>query len=83
MAASRQTLARQDTWALKGTEHALKNPSLISEVRYGEGSQERMDYIYPVTVQGKKLSVLIYVHGGGWVAGTKEARRLYCSLLAE
>lgn len=42
-----------------------------------------MDYIYPVTVRGKKLPVVIYVHGGGWVAGTKEARRLYCSLLAE
>lgn len=79
----RESLARQDAWAKKGTDGLLTKPLCVEEHSYGKKAAERMDFIFPTKKTVEKYPIIIYIHGGGWTAGTKEARRQYCSLLAE
>lgn len=53
----------------------------IEELAYGEGTRQKLDLIYREKDAVKPL--LIYIHGGGYVAGTKEARRNYCGIFAD
>lgn len=41
-----------------------------------------MDVYYPENAQGK-LPVIIDIHGGGWMYGTKELNKIYCLNLAK
>ncbi len=51
--------------------------TLEADVAYGEGKHEVEDFIYP-TKSSKKLPVMIYIHGGGWLSGIKNMRRTHC-----
>ena len=44
-----------------------------SDVIYSRASGEelKMDVFFPTNVAGRKLPVVLYVHGGGWQTGTK------------
>lgn len=50
------------------------------DVKYaGDSKYEVADLIYPAeNAGGKKLPIMIYIHGGGWVSGVKNMRRTYC-----
>lgn len=41
-----------------------------------------MDIFYPRSSDNKLLPVLVNVHGGGWIYGSKEGYRPYCMMLA-
>lgn len=52
---------------------------LEKDVKYDTKSKyEVADLIYPQNNEGKKLPIMIYIHGGGWVSGVKNMRRTYC-----
>lgn len=81
--ANRRSLAKQDAWA-RNTE--AKNVTwmerlTVEELSYGEGARQKLDLIYRDKAAVRPL--LIYIHGGGYVAGTKEARRSYCGIYAD
>lgn len=81
--ANRRSLVKQDAWA-RNTE--AKNVTwmerlTIEELSYGDGARQKLDLIYRDKAAVKPL--LIYIHGGGYVAGTKEARRSYCGIYAD
>lgn len=80
---NRAGLAKQDAWA-RNTE--AKNVTwmdrlTIEELSYGEGERQKLDLIY--REKWAKKPLLIYIHGGGFIAGSKEARRTYCGLFAD
>lgn len=50
------------------------------DVRYGEDPKHRLDIIVPWG--GGPLPLLVYVHGGGWVAGDKRNFLGFTSALA-
>lgn len=64
----------------------LKRPKDVSwenDVSYGiHGQWNLMDIYYPAGVEGL-LPVIVSVHGGGWVYGTKEVYQFYGCSLAE
>lgn len=51
--------------------------TLEADVPYGEGKHEVEDFIIPEK-SDKKLPIMIYIHGGGWLSGIKNMRRTYC-----
>lgn len=61
-----------------------KKENLITEynVPYGDSKNTVCDYYYLPDTQQKK-PVLIYIHGGGWVSGTKLLRKPYCFSFAK
>ena len=42
-----------------------------------------LDVYRPKSAEGKKLPVIVNVHGGGWVYGSKEGFQYYCMSLAQ
>lgn len=44
---------------------------------------QKLDVYRPASAEGKKLPVIISVHGGGWVYGDKELYQHYCMNLAQ
>lgn len=58
-------------------------------VRYDDivyGTDEKwqvLDVYRPKNMEGKKLPVIVSVHGGGWVYGDKERYQFYCMNLAQ
>lgn len=81
--ANRTSLKKKDAWA-RNTE--AKNVTwmdrlTIEDLAYGEGARQKLDLIYREKDAVKPL--LIYIHGGGYVAGTKAARRNYCGIYAD
>lgn len=65
----------------------LVTPSTIERVdniSYGPYKKFNLLDVYrPKSMEGKKLPVIINIHGGGWVYGTKEIYQYYCMSLAE
>jgi acetyl esterase/lipase len=61
-----------------------KKEDLITEynVPYGNSRNTVCDYYYLPDTQTKK-PVLIYIHGGGWISGTKLLRKPYCFSFAK
>lgn len=49
---------------------------LKKDIPYGAKKHETFDFMRPKN-DGKKLPLLIYVHGGGWISGVKNMRRTY------
>lgn len=80
---NRDSLKKQSDWAVNVSRKALTVQPVIEEHFYGNGERERLDFIYPKEAGNKKLPVLIYIHGGGWVAGEKEVKHIYLSKFAE
>ena len=80
---NRESLKKQDAWACKVAKKDHMERVTIEECRYGGGKWERLDVICPKDREEKLLPVLFYIHGGGWIAGNKEARRVYCGKFAD
>lgn len=74
---------------MKGAEEQnaiLKTPDYVKRVdhiSYGpEGEWNKMDLYCPKGAAGV-LPCIVNIHGGGWVAGTKESSQHYCMSLVE
>lgn len=59
-----------------------KELTLIDDISYTEERRSKCEFIYKNNVR-KKLPVIIFLHGGGWVSGYKKVRRFYCYEYAE
>lgn len=54
------------------------------DIIYGsDPAQQSLDVYRPKTSEGKKLPVIVSVHGGGWVYGDKGRYQFYCMNLAQ
>lgn len=54
------------------------------DIAYGpDPAQQSLDVYRPKAAEGKKLPVIVSVHGGGWVYGDKERYQFYCMNLAQ
>lgn len=54
------------------------------DIVYGADPKwQSLDVYRPKTADGKKLPVIVSVHGGGWVYGDKERYQFYCMNLAQ
>lgn len=50
-----------------------------NNIRYSlSGKRTYLDIIQEKNPNGKKRPLFIYIHGGGWVSGLRQARRFYC-----
>ena len=65
----------------------LKTPESVErfdDILYGtEPKWQKLDVYRPKNMAGKKLPVIISIHGGGWVYGDKERYQYYCMSLCE
>lgn len=62
-----------------------RTPKLKHEVRahaYGAEPRERLSFI-PAHAQAPERKPVVYIHGGGWIAGKKEAYTPYLGFLAD
>ena len=56
----------------------------FDDIAYGTASpMQVLDVYRPRKKEGKVLPVIVSVHGGGWVYGTKEVYQFYCMSLAQ
>lgn len=56
----------------------------IRDLRYGKNRKYHiLDVCWPKTEEKKNFPVIISIHGGGYVYGTKEVYQFYCASLAE
>lgn len=56
----------------------------FDDIAYGDNPVwQRLDVYRPKLEKGKKLPVIVSVHGGGWVYGDKERYQFYCMSLAQ
>lgn len=65
-------------------DEGLTTPYTITrhdDLRYGKDEMQVLDVYYPKGTLSK-LPVIISVHGGGWVYGSKEVYQYYCMFLA-
>jgi acetyl esterase/lipase len=62
-------------------KHAPAGVEMLSDERYGPGADMLLD-VYRPAANDSVLPVYIWVHGGGWFAGTKEERAGYFKLIA-
>lgn len=54
------------------------------DIVYGQDAEwQILDVYRPKAEEGKKLPVIVSVHGGGWVYGDKECYQYYCMDLAQ
>ncbi|MGM9587479.1 MAG: alpha/beta hydrolase [Candidatus Limivicinus sp.] len=54
------------------------------DIAYGPDPKwQSLDVYRPKAAEGKKLPVIVSVHGGGWVYGDKERYQFYCMNLAQ
>lgn len=54
------------------------------DIVYGADPKwQSLDVYRPKAAEGKKLPVIVSVHGGGWVYGDKERYQFYCMSLAQ
>lgn len=50
---------------------------------YAPGDKDgRLDLFYPTAMSSQRLPLIIWVHGGGLISGSKEQVRNYCKILA-
>lgn len=61
-----------------------ENVERFDNIRYGEDPKwQSLDVYRPKNADKEKLPVIISVHGGGWVYGSKEVYQYYCMDLAK
>ena len=66
-------------------DEGLTTPDCIERfdnIRYGEHERNILDVYRPKDQKGK-LPLIVSIHGGGWVYGSKEINQFYCMSLAE
>lgn len=70
----------------KKRDKGLQTPANVERkdnLSYGpHGKWNLLDVYFPKGAQGK-LPVIVNIHGGGWVYGTKEVYQFYCMSLAQ
>ena len=77
------------TWTAndKKRDSGLKTPEDVcryDDIVYGSSKSEQVLDVYrPKRYEGKKLPVIVSVHGGAWVYGNKELYQFYCMSLAQ
>ena len=59
-----------------------KPPGATSEHAYGSDPAERLEFI-EARAGAPRRAPIVYVHGGGWIAGRKESYSRFLSFLAE
>lgn len=60
------------------------NIKRYDDIAYGDDTDwQVLDVYRPKEAEGKKLPVIVSVHGGGWVYGDKERYQYYCMSLAQ
>ncbi len=68
-------------------DQGLVTPDTIErfdDIVYGQDQKNQVLDVYrPKKMKGKKLPVIVSVHGGAWVYGSKETYQYYCMGLAE
>ena len=64
--------------------HVPAGISTILNQRYGKTDDESLDVYYPSAIEGsgKTLPAIVWVHGGGWIAGSKDQVANYLRVLA-
>lgn len=80
---NRENLTKKDAWANSVAKADFMEHLVVEEHFYGNRERERLDYIYADRKEEAKRPILFYIHGGGWIAGSKEARRNYCGKFAD
>lgn len=80
---NRDNLKKQNEWAIKVSKKDFMSDIQIDEKQYGYGPREKLDIIYKKSLKDEKKPVLFYIHGGGWISGDKESRRVYCGKYAD
>lgn len=66
-------------------KHIPTGISVITDQQYIEGDKDaKLDVYYPSTLANTQelLPVIVWVHGGGWIAGSKDQLSNYCRILA-
>jgi acetyl esterase/lipase len=66
-------------------KHVPASTSAVLDERYDDGSPDtRLDVYFPAgaSKSGEPLPAVVWVHGGGWVAGSKEELANYFRILA-
>lgn len=58
-----------------------KKVTVIKDMKYDERNHSFLDIYYPATVTGP-LPVILWIHGGGYVGGSKDSRQDYGMALA-
>lgn len=79
---NREELKKQDAWAYSVAKKEFMNQVVLEEHHYGDGERERVDFLFPKQRKAGKLPIFFYIHGG-WIAGNKEERRVYCGKFAD
>ena len=59
-----------------------RSPRSVSVHRYGEHPDENLEWI-EARVDAPRRAPIVYIHGGGWIAGRKELYTRYLSFLAD
>lgn len=55
---------------------------VVPDVAYGDHPQARYDLLLPSSGTAANGPVVVWIHGGGWVSGTKDDLRYYLARLA-
>jgi len=59
----------------------VKDEPLPSGIRYGPHERNLMDVYLPESADGGPATVFLYIHGGGWMSGDKEAGRGWSDII--
>ena len=62
-------------------KHAPPDVVALVDQRYGDEDDMLLDVVYPVSTN-EPLPLLLWVHGGGWVGGSKDELTSYFKLIA-
>lgn len=66
-------------------KHVPSGVSVITNQQYIQGDADaKLDVYYPTNIPhtGQVLPIIFWVHGGGWIAGSKDQLSNYCKILA-
>lgn len=63
-------------------KHMPDNVSELRDQRYGDGPDELLDIFAPTAVSDQALPAIVWVHGGGFVSGSKADISSYMKILA-
>lgn len=73
----RQSASANDTKRDAGLPHVFKEVRRFDDLAYGPVAKWNLLDIYEPVKYSGKLPVMISIHGGGWVYGTKETYQYY------
>lgn len=78
---------KAQTECIEGFDYSLKERTDImrfDNIIYGpDPSYNTLDIYRPKNREGERIPVIINVHGGGWIYGSKDEYQYYCMTLAD